>query len=126
MIKRESEKVMGNVLAIIDLVFLEHKKAHPEIKEFIKSIIVDDIKRSSEKDSVFDVLWLVFFTKFRQFGMGDVSKYVDSGFINSNKFYQCLVNNQPIFNDDKYTLFKKPKDLNEIMLIEYVDLFKRD
>ena len=126
MIKRESEKVMGNVLAIIDLIFLEHKKSHPEIKDFIKGIIIDDVKRSSAKDSVFDVLWLVFFTKFRQFGMGDVSKYVDSVLINGNKFYQCLVNNKPIFIDDKYTLFKKPKDLNEIMLIDYVDLFKRD
>ncbi|SAD11456.1 Uncharacterised protein [Enterobacter cloacae] len=117
---------MGNVLAIIDLIFLKHKKTHPELKEFIKNIIIDDVKRSSAKDSVFDVLWLVFFTKFRQFGIGDISKYVDSVFINNNKFYQCLVNNKPIFIDDKYALFKKPKDLNEIMLIEYVDLFKRD
>jgi hypothetical protein len=126
MIKRESEKVMGNVLAIIDLIFLEHKKTHPELKDFIKNIIIDDVKRSSAKDSVFDVLWLVFFTKFRQFGIGDVSKYVDSVFIKGNKFYQCLVNNKPIFTDDKYALLKKPKDLKEIMLIEYVDLFKRD
>lgn len=126
MIKRESGKVMGNVLAIIDLVFIEHKKRHLELKDFIKNIIVDDIKRSSDKDSVFDVLWLVFFAKFRQFGIGDVSKYIDSAIINGNKLYQCLVNNKSIFVDDKYTLFKKPKDLNENMLIEYVDLFKRD
>ncbi|OWS72945.1 hypothetical protein CBW22_25095, partial [Pantoea sp. VS1] len=71
-------------------------------------------------------LWLVFFAKFRQFGIGDVSKYIDSAIINGNKLYQCLVNNKSIFVDDKYTLFKKPKDLNENMLIEYVDLFKRD
>lgn len=126
MIKRESEKVMGNVLAIIDLIFLEYKKTHPELKGFIKDIIIDDIKRSSIKDSVFDVLWLVFFTKFRQFGTGDVSQYINSEVIKSNKFYQCLVNNKAIFTDDKYSLFTKPKDLNEIMLIEYVDLFKRD
>ncbi|EMH4164295.1 RNA-directed DNA polymerase [Pluralibacter gergoviae] len=126
MIKRESEKVMSAVLSIVDIIFLEYRKTFPELKVFIKDIIVGDIKRSSENDSVFDVLWLVFFAKFRSLGIGDTGKLIDSDFIKRNDFYKCAVQGKKIFKDEDYPLFTSPKNLKESLLITYVDLFRRD
>jgi len=127
LMKRESEKILSNVLSIIDDVYINYKKQHPELKEYLKEKIQDDIILSSSKDSIFDVLWLMFFSKYLKLGIGDVDLLVNSNVIKENDFYRSLKSGkQYIFNDSRINLFVLPSTLKDKRLIEYVDVFKRD
>lgn len=125
LMKRKSEKIMSIVLSVIDCLYMKYHKSHPELKDFIKEKIKGDIEYSSEKDSVFDVIWLMFFGKFRKVGLGDITDLVNSEYIKLNNFYKTIsTGKQKIYSNEGVCLYKAPINFKDQNLINYVNAFR--
>jgi hypothetical protein len=132
LVKRESEKILCHVLSIVEQLFLSYKKEFTDLKDFIKLTIVSEIKTASSRGSVFEIVWLVFFSRFISLGIKpeEFKLFIENELIISNQFYKTIfISRQEIFKDSHVNLFKKPSDCWEVKdfsLAKYLDIFDRN
>jgi hypothetical protein len=69
LVKRESEKLLCHVLSICERLYLEYNKDNNELKPYIKSTIENEVYRASNKGSVFEIIWLIFFSRYLGLGI---------------------------------------------------------
>ncbi len=126
LLQRESEKVLCYVLSVIEAIYIMHGQQH-SLKPYLKEVIEREINRASEKESVFELAWLVFFSRYIKLGITDFSGLIKSEKNKANLFLKStLSSQQKIFNDSHITLFRKPKDKTEISLAKELAVFSRD
>ncbi len=126
LMKRESEKILCHVLGVIQQVYLKYHTQY-KLKQFLKELIINEIKKASEKESVFEISWYVFFSRYLKLGITKFSDYVNCEKITDNPFYISLVTSrQKIFNDTGIKLFIKPKDIKDIPLVKILAVFNRE
>lgn len=124
LLKRESEKVLCHVLAVIESIYLKYRKEH-KLKEPLQTIILSEIKKASDKKSVFELVWLVYFNKYLGLGITKYSELISDEML-SNPFLKSVVSSQSkIFTDSGITLFRKPNDCKDKTLAKRLAVFDR-
>ncbi len=145
MLKNESSKSLGKVLAII-----EHILLFGEIEWFRKYItcqLFSEIKQAIEKESPFELNWFLYFNCRHNLGIKLNTAYKD---MRDNKVHNktlgtcgLLVNpfiatlrgkragkgniTNPFEEDlENIQLFEPPENIGNTFLIEYLDIFDRD
>jgi hypothetical protein len=127
LLKRESEKVLSQVLAVIELLFHQYRKEQEDLKEHIRKSVTEELVWASERSSVFEVVWLIFFSRLLSLGIKDFSKIVTNSKVKENAFYKSIVlSRQEFFNTSGVNLFSKPKETREESLAQRLDIFRRD
>src|SRR5699024_1044305 len=67
LVKRESEITLCHVLAICEEIYT--KLSSPQLKKQLKNLIESEIIKASEKKSAFELVWLVFFSRYLSLGL---------------------------------------------------------
>jgi len=123
LLKRESEKVLCHVLAVCESIF--DKYFSKTLKKQLRELIELEIVKASEKKSPFELVWLVFFSRYMGLGITNFSDLIDKE-VMDNEFLNSIVSSrQMFFNDSKVNLFVKPKDCKEIKLAKRLAVFDR-
>ncbi len=127
LLKRESEKVLCHVFAILESIYTTHNRTH-KLKDHLKSLIESEIEKATHKKSIFELTWLVFFARYMRLGITDtwLNKTIDID-LRKNLFLKSIcVNKQQIFNGIKVDLFRNPKDCKDMTLAKRLAVFERN
>ena len=125
LLKRESEKILCHVLAVIELVYLKYRKNF-DLKAPLKDLIVSEIKKASNKNSVFELVWLVFFSRYIGLGITNYSELISENNMNNLFLKSMVTSQQKIFNDSGIQLFIKPRDCKDMTLAKRLAVFERN
>lgn len=130
--KRESEKLLCHVLSITEQLYIKYGEFYKDLKPYLKSTIKNEISRASKKGSVFEIVWLIFFSRYIKLGINkdELNNLLFSPDAEDNKFYKSILNSQQeIFKDTRIVLFKSPKHFNQdknFTLAQYLDIFEHN
>lgn len=145
MVKNESSKSLGKVLAILEHILLFGKIDW--FREYIPTQIKSEIKQAITKESPFELNWLLYFncrhnleidlkTIYKEMKTDGVhDKTLGTCGLLTNPFIATLrgkragkgnITNPFEENLNGIELFETPENLNETYLIEYLDIFDRD
>jgi len=127
LIKRESEKILSQILALTELVYILDKSIKKYLKPYIKSILENEIKVSSQKKSAFEVVWYIFFSRYIGLGIEekDFNKLINED-IKKNLFIKSMLNSKnEIFKEAGKNLFMKPSECIGVRLVDRFDVFKK-
>ena len=114
---------------MIEELYKTHIKQYPQLKPYLQSIIKSEIAKASEKGSIFEIVWLIFFSRYIGLGIekAEFKSLVENHGVKNNPFYQSILNSsQKIFKDTKIDLFKTPKKCTEKTLAQYLDIFNTE
>jgi hypothetical protein len=91
----------------------------------MRELIELEIAKASQKKSTFELVWLVFFSRYMGLGITNFSDLIDKA-VMDNEFLNSIVSSrQMFFNDSKVNLFVKPRDCKEIKLAKRLAVFDR-
>ena len=126
LVKRESEKTLSHILSLVEIVYLGNKPFRDELKPFIRSIVEQELQSASDRDSAFEVVWYIFFSKYISLGITNFKLFVSSEKVLLSPFVKCLLNSQnKLYVDSDIKLFRKPSECKGKSLAHYLDVFKR-
>jgi hypothetical protein len=123
LVKRESEKTICYVLAVCDEIYLKYR-SH-ELKKHLISLIVSETKTASKRKSVFELVWLVFFSRYLNLGIGVFSEIIDKELLETWFLKSIISSKQIFFNDSKIKLFINPKKCRSKKLSKRLAVFNR-
>lgn len=130
--KRESEKLLCHVLSITEQLYLTYGRSYRDLKPYLKLTIKNEIYRASVKGSIFEIVWLIFFSRYLKLGINqeELNNILINCNIKDNKFYKSILKSkQEIFSDTEIELFKSPihfKNDPNFTLAKHLDLFNKD
>lgn len=126
LLKRESTKILCHVLSVVEAVYLAEKNEDPHLKEFLKSTIEDELKQASNRSSVFEAVWLIYFSRYLSLRIESFNDLVKEESMRDNLFYKSVITSQQkIFNDSGVSLFQKPRDCRGESLAQKLAIFQR-
>jgi len=123
LLKRESEKILCHVLAIIECIYEKYTKRY-HLKEYLKNLFIIEINNSIKKNSEFEIVWYVFFSRYLRLGI-EFDKYIGNDRNYSLFLKSILQSKQRIFSDSDVDLFIRPKDCKKVKLAKHVSVFDR-
>jgi len=123
LLKKESEKTLCYIMSIIEAIYAAENKKY-KLKDYLRKIIELEIKNASEKKSVFEIIWYLFFSRY--LGLGVIfSNSIDSDLKENLLLKSMIASRQKIFSDSGITLFRKPKDCCGDNLAKQLAVFNR-
>ncbi len=132
LVKRESEKLLCHVLSISEQLYIDYRKEYSELQKYLKSTIETEISRASKKGSIFETVWLIFFSRYLKLGINQeqLNKIIENQNTKENQIFKSILNSrQEMFRDINIDLFKTPKHFQqdlEFTLVKYLDIFDRE
>jgi len=99
LLKRESEKILCYIMAIIEDIYIMNNKKY-DLKKYLREIIELEIKKASEKKSVFEIIWYIFFSRYLQLGV-TLSPLIDSALKGNLLLKSMIASRQKIFSDKR-------------------------
>lgn len=124
LLKRESEKILCYVMAIIEGIYTTSKEKR-DLKNYLREIIKLETEKAFEKKSFFEIIWYIFFSRYLGLGLS-FSSYKDNPVLKDNLLLKSmLASNQKIFSDTDIQLFKAPKYCRGIKLAKQLAVFNR-
>ena len=147
MLKNESPKSMGKVLSVFEWLLVFGNLDW--FKDYLKEQIISEMKKAIQKDSDFELLWLLYlncrhvleinlqriYHDLRKDGLIHPDRNQGTCKLFENPFIATLrrkkKNNRNIDNPfeetfQNITFFKKPEELKDTFLLEYLDVFDRE
>lgn len=126
LMKRESEKTVCHTLSIIQYIYLDKKHIRSEIKPFLRNVIESEMRMASRKGSAFEVVWYVFFSRYLGLGITQFTDKIENSEVSDNDFVKSMITSQnKLFTDANLSLFQKPKECKDRLLVDYLDVFKK-
>jgi retron-type reverse transcriptase len=128
LLKRESAKLTGTVLAHVELVYRQHVKNFDGLKPYLRNLVEVELCLASEKKSEFEAVWLIFFARFVGLGIApdELADLIKPSGIRANPFVESMLMSQGnLFKDTSVSLFRAPKNCKECTLVEHLDVFRR-
>ena len=123
LLKRESEKTLCYVMTIIEVIYIMDNEKY-DLKKYLREIIELEIKKASEKKSVFEIIWYIFFSRYLKLGV-TLSPLIDPTLKENLLLQSMIASRQKIFSDSGIKLFKKPKDCHDNILAKQLAVFNR-
>lgn len=125
LVKRESAKVLCHALALIEHIYIKYYREH-SLKPALQKIISTEIKKASEKNSVFELIWLIYFARYVSLGITNLSTLVSEENRNNVFVKSIIKSRQEFFKDSGINLFRKPKDCKGTSLAKTLAAFERN
>jgi len=123
LLKRESEKTICHVLALCEIIYNEYWSK--SLKKEMISVIETEIEKANKKQSVFEIVWLIFFSRYLKLGIRNFNEKIDKQ-ISDNQFVKSIISSsQKIFQDSGIILFRKPKECISTSLSKELSVFNR-
>ncbi|MBM4054733.1 MAG: hypothetical protein FJ264_08700 [Planctomycetes bacterium] len=123
LLKRESEKVICHVLAVCEAIYNEYKTKL--LQKQIRELVESEIKKASDKRSVFELVWLVFFSRYIGLGITDFAALISSENMTNLFLTSMITSQQKVYTDSKIALFIKPKECRGESLVKRLAVFDR-
>jgi len=123
LLKTESEKILCYVMSIIEAIYATENKKY-NLKNYLRKIIEFEIKNASNKKSVFEIIWYIFFSRYLGLGV-TFSDFIDTDLKENLLLKSMTASRQKIFSDSGITLFRKPKDCCGENLSKQLAVFNR-
>ena len=76
LLKRESEKILCHIMAIIEDIYLIYNKEY-QLKDYLKEIINLEFQDACDKRSEFEIIWYIFFSRYLRLGL-TFSSHIDT------------------------------------------------
>ena len=134
--KRDSEKLLCHVLSVTEQLCIDSRYFDNKLRQYVKDTIKDEIRRSASKDSVFEIVWLIFFSRHLRLGINknEINSLIANLKSKDNYFCKCVMNSkQEFFKDTQdmgVALFQSPRKLAKenpnFTLARYLDVFERN
>ena len=124
LLKRESEKVLCQVLAICEAIYDKYKLQY-KLKDSLRELVEAEIKNASNKKSVFELAWLVFYSRYIGLGITSFAPLIHKDLLENPFLKSIVTSQQKFFSDSKIDLFRKPKDCGDIKLAKRLAVFDR-
>jgi hypothetical protein len=146
LLKNESTKTMGKVLAIIECMLLDPENKWLIEDNYLVEILLSQYENAIVNSSAFELIWLIYFTERHSCNI-DVSRLIKTlkskGKIDKteselevlkNPFVATIRNKMPAVGkwpnpfgdkDIEINMYIPPKELTDIYLIDYLDVFRR-
>jgi hypothetical protein len=146
-LKNESSKSLGKVLAIIECLILDEDNKWLIDERYLLDVFINEIEKSILKNSPFELAWYLYFCCRHNIEIdllrlikslnkqGKIKVNQSQLEILKNPFIATLRNKFPAkpkgfpnpFGDNQISieLFKKPEELKNVFLINYLDVFNR-
>lgn len=125
--KRESEKLLSQVLALVEMVYLDHKEYRNVLKPYLKEIIQIEITMAARKESAFEIVWFIFFSRYLGLGITGFAELINNKSIQENPFVQCMITSQnKLYTETGQALFQKPSACKGVRLVDRLDVFQRN
>ncbi|MEX2231415.1 MAG: reverse transcriptase domain-containing protein [Cyclobacteriaceae bacterium] len=121
LLKRESEKVLCHVLAICEAIY--EKYASKALKGQLRELIESEIRKASQKRSTFELVWLVFFSRYIGLGITNFATLIDKTDLESEFLNSIVSSKQMFFPDSRINLFIKPRDCKDVTLVRRLAVF---
>ncbi len=113
LLKRESEKTICHVLALCEIVYNEYWSN--SLKKEMINVIETEIYKANKKQSVFEIVWLIFFSRYLKPGIRNFNGIIDKQ-ISDNQFVKSIISSsQKIFQDSGIILFRKPRNVSQLL-----------
>lgn len=125
LLKRESEKILCHVLAVIELIYIKFRKDF-DLKTPLRDLVVSELKKASHKESVFELVWLVFYSRYIGLGITNFSELILEEKLNNLFLKSILTSQQKVFNDSGVNLFRKPSACQDMTLAKRLAVFERN
>jgi len=125
LLKRESEKILCHVLAVIELIYLKYRREF-NLKKPLKELVVSEIEKADRKNSVFELVWLVFYSRYIGLGITNFSDLISGKNLNNLFLKSMVTSQQKIFNDSGIVLFRKPSHCKDMTLARRLAIFERN
>lgn len=127
LVKRESEKLLSSVLSVVELTYLNNLEHKNKTKPYLRSIVETELKLASEKESAFEIVWLIFFSRYIGLGITKFSEFITKEQLLSNPYVKSIMSSQnKLYPDTGFSLFVKPSDCKGTPLVDQLDVFKRN
>jgi hypothetical protein len=123
LVKRESEKVLCHSLAVCESLY-EINKASLPVKTELKIIIESEIQKASDNRSVFELVWLVYFSLNLNLGI-NCKKLIPKPLLTNEFLNSLILNRQTFFPSTKVELFRRPSICRTHPLAKYLSVFDR-
>lgn len=126
LIKRESEKTLSHILSLLEIVYLKNKPYRGTLRPFIRQIVEKELVAASLKNSAFDIVWYIYFSRYIGLGITNFNALIPNEKVRKNIFVQCSITSQgKIYNDSGIRLYRKPSECKGVSLAFELDVFKR-
>ena len=125
LVKRQSAKVLCHALALIEHIYIKYYREHL-LKPDLQKIISTEIKEASEKKSVFELIWLIYFSRYISLGITNLSELVSEENRNNVFVKSIIKSKQEFFKDSGIKLFRKPKECKGTPLARTLAAFERN
>ncbi len=123
LLKRESEKTICHVLAVCEAIYENYWSK--SLKTQMRGLIESEIIKASQKKSAFEIVWLVFFSRYLKLGVKNFSSFIDEENLQNQFLKSIITSTQKYFTDSKINLFSKPKDCMASSLAKQIAVFER-
>lgn len=124
LLKRESEKVLCHALAVIEAIYLKYRRDF-DLKTPLQAIIKSEIKKASDKKSIFELVWLVFYTRYLSLGITNLTELISNDNLKNEFLKSMTTSQQKIFYDSRINLFRKPSECKDLSLAKRLAVFDR-
>lgn len=146
MLKNESSKSLGKVLSIFECIMLNPENKWLIDEGYFLDILLLEIEKSILKNSAFELVWYLYFSCRHKIEIdlprlvkvlkkqNKINETISQLEILQNPFVATLRNKMPNkgvfpnpFGDSNLaiTMFTNPKDIGEIYLVDYLNVFNR-
>ncbi|HUD44839.1 MAG TPA: RNA-directed DNA polymerase [Patescibacteria group bacterium] len=128
LLKRESPKALCHVLSIIEMIFVENFRVHRNLKEDIKLLVLEEIKKANNQESEYEVIWYIFFSKYMSLGLNykEVEKSLNKKVSLNPLVMSILKGKQDFFKDAlSLKLFINPKESVTESLAKTLSVFDK-
>lgn len=124
LVKRESAKTICHVLAICEQIYTKY--CSQKLKDQLKKLIKYEIIKASNKESAFELVWLVFFSNYLSLGIKNFSKLIKKELMETELLKSVILSEQKFFSDSNLKLFLKPEDCKTKTLAKRLAIFSRN
>lgn len=125
--KRESEKILSHVLALIEIIYLNYLEHNRELKPYLKDILTKEISDAASKGSAFEIAWYIFFSRYLSLGITNFGELLGNAPVKQNEFVQSMLTSQnKLFKEANIALFRKPADCKGVLLVDRLDVFQKN
>lgn len=126
LVKRESEKLVGHVLSVVQAVYVSNLCFKYTLKSYLSTIIENELKKSAERGSVFEIVWYVFFSRYMGLGITNFESLIGHETFSNNEFIETMIaSRNHLYKDTGVDLFLKPSFCKSKKLAWYLDVFSK-
>lgn len=137
LLQKESTKLLAHSLSLIEVIYRDKHKKLKHLKKFLRHTLLDMIQDAAKNASTFELVWLIFFAKYLELGISEKIKRALKALpteslpseVKNNDLYKSVLISKEVFFESSQSmakLFRNPRKCKDSILLERLDVFRRN